>query len=187
MPEFGAVLPSRVCEKKREREREGERARGDVCRQLFLPWRVCLERAAHLVPPSARRCQHAQNRMLTYRNVCVRVRRSQHEMEFRPSSKLEAKHDRDAECYEQLTPVLAYKQLTPGINGTAENSSIPNSPLSVEAQSIHNDVLAKLRQRDAVPAARLAARDTHHGCKIRNIDMRHSSKRPLLFRRRSFG
>ena len=142
MPEFGAVLASRVCEKKRE----GERARGDVCRQLFLPWRVCVERAAHLVPPSARRCQHAQNRMLTYRNVCVRVRSSQHETEFRPSSKLEAKHDRDAECYEH--PCL---RITPGINGTAENSSIPNSPLSVEAQSKQNDVLAKLRQRDEYP------------------------------------
>jgi len=35
--------------------------------------------------------------------------------------------------------------------------------------------------------ARLSARDTHHGCKIKNIDARHSSKRPLFFRRRSFG
>ena len=74
MREFAIVVVSRE-------RRESER---DVCRQLFLPWCVCV-------------CVFKGPLILFPRPPGdVSTRRSQHETEFRPKLKLEPERDRDA-------------------------------------------------------------------------------------------
>ena len=59
----------------------------------------------------------------------VSTRRSQHETEFRPSSSWNP----------SATGMQCYEQLTPGLNGTTENSSVRNSPLTFESSAINTE------------------------------------------------
>ena len=107
MREFAIVVVSRE-------RRESER---DVCRQLFLPWCVCV-------------CVFKGPLILFPRPPGdVSTRRSQHETEFRPSSSWNP----------SATGMQCYEQLTPGLNGTTENSSVRNSPLTFESSAINTE------------------------------------------------